>query len=73
MKEKIEKFEDLNISENVKRALKEIRFNEMTKIQKQSIPYILEGRDVIGQSQTGTGKTASFGIPMIERPKAVLR
>ena len=67
MKEKIEKFEDLNISENVKRALKEIRFNEMTEIQKQSIPYILEGRDVIGQSQTGTGKTASFGIPMIEK------
>ena len=61
------KFEDLNISENVKRALKEIRYNEMTEIQRQAIPYILEGRDVIGQSQTGTGKTASFSLPMIEK------
>ena len=67
MKKEIVKFEDLDISENVKRAIKEIRFVEMTEIQKQAIPYILEGRDVIGQSQTGTGKTASFGLPMIER------
>lgn len=67
MKEEVTKFEELNISENVKRALKEIRYNEMTDIQRQSIPYILDGRDVIGQSQTGTGKTASFCLPMIER------
>ncbi len=67
MKEEIVKFDELDISENVKKALKEIRYNEMTDIQKQSIPYILEGKDVIGQSQTGTGKTASFGIPMIEK------
>ena len=67
MKNEVTKFEELNISENVKRALKEIRYNEMTDIQKQSIPLILEGRDVIGQSQTGTGKTASFCLPMIEK------
>lgn len=67
MSKEIVKFEDLNISDNVKRALKEIRYNEMTEIQKQAIPYILEGRDVIGQSQTGTGKTASFSLPMIEK------
>ncbi len=67
MNREIEKFEDLNISDNVKRAIKEIRFVKMTEIQKKAIPYILEGRDVIGQSQTGTGKTASFGLPMIEK------
>lgn len=67
MKKEITKFEELDISENVKKALKEIRYNKMTDIQKQAIPCILEGRDVIGQSQTGTGKTASFSIPMIEK------
>jgi ATP-dependent RNA helicase DeaD len=67
MKNEVTKFEELNISENVKRALKEIRYNEMTDIQKQSIPCIIEGRDFIGQSQTGTGKTASFCLPMIEK------
>ena len=67
MNKEVVKFEDLNISENVKRALKEIRYNEMTEIQRQAIPYILEGRDVIGQSQTGTGKTASFSLPVIEK------
>lgn len=67
MKNEVTKFEELNISENVKRALKEIRYNEMTDIQRQSIPYILDGKDVIGQSQTGTGKTASFCLPMIEK------
>ena len=67
MKEEVLKFEELNISDNVKRALKEIKYNEMTEIQRQAIPYILEGRDVIGQSQTGTGKTASFSLPMIEK------
>ena len=67
MKKEILKFEELNISNKVKRSLKEIRYETMTDIQKQSIPYILEGRDVVGQSQTGTGKTASFGIPLIEK------
>lgn len=66
MEKEILKFEELNISENVKKALKDIGYIEMTEIQKQAIPYILEGKDVIGQSQTGTGKTASFGLPMIE-------
>ncbi len=61
------KFEDLNLSEKLKRALKDIGYIETTEIQKQSIPYILKGRDLIGQSQTGTGKTASFGLPMIEK------
>ncbi len=65
--EEVLKFEDLNLSEKLKRALKDIGYIETTEIQKQSIPYILKGRDLIGQSQTGTGKTASFGLPMIEK------
>ena len=66
MEKEIVKFDDLKISENVKKALKDIGYVEMTEIQKQAIPYILDGKDLIGQSQTGTGKTASFGLPMIE-------
>ena len=50
----------------VKRALKENGYTQATPIQAQTIPTILEGKDVIGQSQTGTGKTASYGLPMIE-------
>ena len=67
MEKKVLKFEELNLSENVKKALKDIGYIEATEIQTKSIPYILEGRDLIGQSQTGTGKTASFGLPMIEK------
>ena len=60
------KFEEFALSENVKRALKENGYTQATPIQAQTIPTILEGKDVIGQSQTGTGKTASYGLPMIE-------
>ncbi len=59
-------FEELNISEEVKRAVREIGFTEATEIQSAAIPLILEGVDVIGHSQTGSGKTAAFGIPAIE-------
>lgn len=48
-------------------AIADMGFEEMTPIQETAIPVALEGRDVIGQAQTGTGKTAAFGIPMIER------
>ena len=60
-------FSNLPISEEVKRAVAEMGFEEATYIQSQSIPLILEGHDIIGHSQTGTGKTAAFGIPIIER------
>ena len=73
MEKEIVKFEELNISKKIKKALADIDYIEMTDIQKQAIPYILDGKDVIGQSQTGTGKTASFGIPMIENIKAESR
>ena len=48
-------------------AIADMGFEEMTPIQESAIPFALEGRDVIGQAQTGTGKTAAFGIPMIEK------
>ncbi len=59
-------FKDLNLSENIEKAIKELGFEEPTPIQVQAIPHILEGKDVIGQAQTGTGKTAAFGIPALE-------
>ena len=49
------------------RAVQEMGFEEMTPIQAQAIPVLLEGKDVIGQAQTGTGKTAAFGIPTLQR------
>ena len=60
------KFEELQISREMKKAIKDMGFEEASPIQSQAIPEILKGKDVIGQSQTGTGKTAAFGIPTIE-------
>lgn len=61
-----EKFEDLAISKDLLRAIQDVGFEEMTPIQAQAIPPILEGKDVIGQAQTGTGKTLAFGLPILE-------
>lgn len=61
------RFTELNISEKVLRALEEMGFEEATPIQAETIPHGLNGKDIIGQAQTGTGKTAAFGIPMIEQ------
>jgi ATP-dependent RNA helicase DeaD len=59
-------FKDLDLSKEVQKAIAEMGFEEATPIQSQSIPPIMEGKDVIGQAQTGTGKTCAFGIPAIE-------
>ncbi len=59
-------FKDLNLSLELQKAIAEMGFEEATPIQSQSIPHILKGSDVIGQAQTGTGKTCAFGIPAIE-------
>lgn len=67
MEKKNLKFEETNLSNNIKKALKEYGYIEATEIQTKTIPYILDGKDVIGQSKTGTGKTASYGLPMIEK------
>ena len=64
-------FEELNIKEDIVRGLKEMGLKEPTNIQQKTIPLIKEGKDVIGISKTGSGKTAAFGIPILEniRPK----
>ncbi len=62
----VETFNDLPLSENVLRGIKALGFKKPSPIQAQSIMPLLQGKDVIGQAQTGTGKTAAFGIPMVE-------
>ena len=59
------RFEELNLYPQLLRAIKEMGFEEATPIQAQAIPVVMSGVDVIGQAQTGTGKTASFGIPLL--------
>jgi len=59
-------FNELNLSNELLRAVDELGYTEMTEIQQQSIPLLLEGKDVVGRSNTGTGKTAAFGIPAVE-------
>ncbi len=60
-------FEDLGISEQRLAKLEQLGFTTPTNIQEQAIPQLLSGRDVVGQSQTGTGKTAAFSLPILER------
>lgn len=60
-------FHELGLSPQVLQAVNDMGFEETTPIQQQAIPPALQGRDLIGQAQTGTGKTAAFGIPMVER------
>ncbi len=61
------KFTDLGLSDKVLRAVEEAGFKEPTPIQAKAIPIAVEGRDVVGIAQTGTGKTASFVLPMLTR------
>lgn len=60
-------FENLNLIEPILRALKEEGYTEPTPIQEQAIPPLLQGRDLLGCAQTGTGKTAAFAIPILQR------
>lgn len=60
-------FNDFGLSSDVREALDYMNYSKPTPIQSQAIPYALEGRDLIGCAQTGTGKTAAFLIPMIEK------
>ena len=61
------KFDELNIDERILRAVEDMGFEETSPIQTQAIPAVLEGIDVIGQAQTGTGKTAAYSIPMLQK------
>jgi ATP-dependent RNA helicase DeaD len=65
--EKTITFAELNLSPAVMKALVGVGYEVPTPIQAQTIPPLLEGRDLIGQAQTGTGKTAAFALPMLER------
>ena len=73
------KFEDLELTSEILRAVKYMGFEETTPIQAKAIPAMRSGIDIIGQAQTGTGKTAAFGIPLLEkidiknkRPQAIV-
>ena len=61
------------LDQRIVRAIGDMGFTTFTPIQQQAIPYLLEGKDIIGQAQTGTGKTAAFGIPMIQMIQPELR
>ena len=60
------KFKELNLSDEMQRGIDDMGFEEATPIQAQSIPLIFNGSDIIGQAQTGTGKTCAFGIPAVD-------
>ena len=62
-------FSGLGLSEPINKALAELGFEKPTPIQEKSIPILLEGRDLIGSAQTGTGKTAAFGLPILDKIK----
>jgi len=66
-------FKDLGLSESIVQAVTEAGYEKPTPIQAQAIPLILEGRDVVGASQTGTGKTAAFALPSLSKIKALGR
>jgi ATP-dependent RNA helicase DeaD len=69
----IEKFEDLRLSKELLKAVEDMGFEEMTPIQARAIPLILEGKDIIGQAQTGTGKTLAFGLPILQSVHAKIK
>ena len=60
-------FQELGLSESRIQQLDKLGFSQPTNIQAQAIPHLLSGRDVVGQSQTGTGKTAAFSLPILDQ------
>lgn len=69
-KENIVEFKELELTDEILKAIADMGFKNPSPIQKETIPPLLEGRDLIGQAQTGTGKTAAFSIPILERVEA---
>ena len=63
--EKMKQFSDLNLNPNIQKALTEAGYETPTPIQAQAIPIILDGHDLLGIAQTGTGKTAAFCLPIL--------
>jgi len=64
---KVVRFEELGLRPEIQKAVEYMGFEEASPIQVKAIPIIMDGKDVVGQAQTGTGKTAAFGIPMLEK------
>ena len=60
-------FEELGLCPEIERAVRFMGFEEASPIQTKAIPAIISGKDIIGQAQTGTGKTAAFGIPLLQK------
>ena len=67
------KFNELDLSPEILRGVKEMGFEEASPIQSKAIPVAMTGADVIGQAQTGTGKTAAFGIPILEKVRKEIK
>ena len=61
------KIEELKLKPEIQRALKELHFEEATTVQEKCIPLLQQGKDIVAQSKTGSGKTAAFGLPMLEK------
>ncbi len=66
-------FDSMNVMDEIKKAVDDMGFTELTSIQEETMPLIMAGHDIIGQSQTGTGKTAAFVIPILHKIDAQLR
>ncbi len=61
------RFDELDLEDEILDGLEDMNFHEMTPVQEHTIPVILEGRDIIGCAQTGTGKTAAYTLPLLNR------
>ncbi len=64
------KFESFNLNEELQNGINSLGWEFVTQVQKETIPLAISGRDVIGQARTGSGKTASFGIPILNACRA---
>ena len=61
------RFDEVNLDENVLQGIEAMNFQEMPPVQEQTIPVILEGKDIIGCAQPGPGKTAAYTLPLLSR------
>jgi ATP-dependent RNA helicase DeaD len=60
-------FEEFGFKSKLLNAIKDAGFKEPSPVQKEAIPVVLQGRDIVAQAHTGTGKTAAFGLPILEK------
>jgi len=67
----VKTFSELSLHDSILKGLDEVGYETPTPIQAQTIPFLLEGRDVLGQAQPGTGKTAAFALPLLSKRQLV--